>query len=112
MVAAGDGTADYNIALGRIAVAQYVYRSQQGHKQGGALLLAKAANPQQQALIGKQGGGRVWLFLHTDDIDADIAHMQRHDVHFTESPRDETYGRVVVFVDLWGNRWDLIEPRR
>ena len=79
--------------------------------QSGALLLAKAATAEQQALIGKQGAGRVWLFLHTDDIDADIAHMQRHGVHFTESPRDEAYGRVVVFADLWGNRWDLIEPR-
>ena len=80
--------------------------------EAGALLLAKAANAEQQALIGKQGGGRVWLFLHTDDIDADIAHMQNHGVRFTESPRDESYGRVVVFIDLWGNRWDLIEPRR
>ena len=77
---------------------------------GGALLLAQASTPEQQALIGKQGAGRVWLFLHTDTLDADIAHMRQHGVHFTETPRDEAYGRVVVFVDRWGNRWDLIEP--
>ena len=77
---------------------------------GGALLLARASTPQQQALIGGQGGGRVWLFLHTDDLDGDIAHMAAHGVHFTESPRHEPYGRVVVFLDPWGNRWDLIEP--
>lgn len=77
---------------------------------GGALLLAKASTTQQQALIGHQGGGRVWLFLHTDDIDADIAHMQQHGVRFTEAPRDEAYGRVVVFLDLYGNRWDLVQP--
>ena len=80
--------------------------------EGGALLLARAATPEQQALVGGQGAGRVWLFLHTDDIDADIAHMQANGVHFTEQPRDEAYGRVVVFVDLYGNRWDLIQPRR
>ena len=77
---------------------------------GGALLLAKAGNAEQQALIGRQGAGRVWLFLHTDDLAADMAHMQAHGVHFTEAPRSETYGRVVVFEDRWGNRWDLIEP--
>ena len=78
---------------------------------GGALLLAKAGNAEQQALIGRQGAGRVWLFLHTDNFDADIAHMQAQGVHFTETPRREAYGRVVVFEDRWGNRWDLIEPR-
>ena len=77
---------------------------------GGALVLARASTPEQQALIGRQGGGRVWLFLHTDDLDADMTHMHAHGVHFTETPRDEAYGRVVVFVDPWGNRWDLIQP--
>lgn len=79
---------------------------------GGALLLAQASTPEQRSLIGRQGGGRVWLFLHTDDLDTDMAHMQAHGVHFTETPRQEDYGRVVVFVDPWGNRWDLIQPRR
>ena len=80
-------------------------------KDGGALLLAKASTPEQQAMIGKQGGGRVWLFLHTDDFDRDYARLQAHGVRFEESPRIEAYGKVVVFTDHWGNRWDLIERR-
>jgi uncharacterized glyoxalase superfamily protein PhnB len=79
-------------------------------REGGALLLAKAGNPTQTALVGQQAGDRVWLFLHTDDLDADMAHMQAHGVRFAERPRDEVYGRVVVFMDLYGNRWDLIQP--
>jgi catechol 2,3-dioxygenase-like lactoylglutathione lyase family enzyme len=77
---------------------------------GSALLLARAANEAQRAVVGRQGGGRVWLFLHTDEFDADLAHMRAHGVRFTEAPRSEDYGRVVVFEDLYGNRWDLIEP--
>lgn len=77
---------------------------------GGSLLLARASTPEQLALVGRQGGGRVWLFLHTHDLDADMAHMRAHGVHFTEAPRSESYGRVVVFLDPWGNRWDLIQP--
>ena len=77
---------------------------------GGALLLARASTPEQRALIGRQGGGRVWLFLHTDDLDADMARMRTHGVAFAEAPRTEAYGRVVVFTDPWGNRWDLIQP--
>jgi catechol 2,3-dioxygenase-like lactoylglutathione lyase family enzyme len=78
---------------------------------GGALLLARAATDEQRAAIGHQGAGRVWLFLHTTTFDDDVAHMRAHGVHFTETPRSEAYGRVVVFEDPWGNRWDLIEPR-
>jgi catechol 2,3-dioxygenase-like lactoylglutathione lyase family enzyme len=78
---------------------------------GGALLLAQPSNAEQAALIGRQSGGRVWLFLHTDDLDEDRAHMQSHGVHFVEQPREEAYGRVVVFEDLYGNRWDLVQPR-
>ena len=78
---------------------------------GGALLLARASAPEQLALVGRQGGGRVGWFLHTDTLDADMAHMQGHGVHFTETPRHEAYGRVVVFIDPWGNRWDLIEAK-
>jgi catechol 2,3-dioxygenase-like lactoylglutathione lyase family enzyme len=80
--------------------------------EGGALLLARAATPDQVAMIGKQGGGRVWLFLHTDDFERDYQRLQRHGVRFEEAPRDEAYGRVAVFVDPWGNRWDLIQPTR
>lgn len=79
--------------------------------EGSALLLAKASTSEQRALVGKQGGGRVWLFLHTDHFDRDYARMQQHGVKFEELPREEAYGRVVVFSDRWGNRWDLIEPR-
>ena len=79
--------------------------------QGAALLLARAATPQQQALVGGQGGGRVWLFLHTDDFWADHAHLQAQGVHFAETPREEDYGTVAVFTDPWGNRWDLIQHR-
>ena len=78
---------------------------------GGALLLARASTPEQQALIGRQCGGRVGWFLHTGMLDADMGRMQAHGVHFTETPRSEPYGRVVVFIDPWGNRWDLIEPK-
>jgi len=77
---------------------------------GAALLLARAATPEQRALVGQQGAGRVWLFLHTDDFDAELTHFRAHGVRLAEAPRTERYGRVVVFLDLCGNRWDLIEP--
>ena len=77
---------------------------------GTALLLARAATPEQRALVGGQGAGRVWLFLHTDDFDGELAHLRAHGVRLLEEPRRESYGRVVVFLDLYGNRWDLIEP--
>ena len=78
---------------------------------GGALLLARASNPEQGSLMGRQGRGRAGWFLHTATLDADMAHMHAHGVHFTETLRNETYGRVVVFIDPWGNRWGLIEPK-
>lgn len=77
---------------------------------GAALLLAKATNPQQEAAIGNQSGGRVFLFLETDSFDRDHARMVSEGVHFREAPRSEVYGRVAVFEDLHGNGWDLIEP--
>jgi catechol 2,3-dioxygenase-like lactoylglutathione lyase family enzyme len=73
------------------------------------LLLAKAASPEQAARVGDQTGGRVFLFLHTDDFDRDYERMRARGVRFREEPRDEPYGRVVVFEDLYGNRWDLLE---
>jgi catechol 2,3-dioxygenase-like lactoylglutathione lyase family enzyme len=78
--------------------------------QGGALLLARAASDRQRAQVGDQFGGRVGLFLHTDDFAAQQAHMLAHGVRFVEAPRQEAYGTVVVFEDLYGNRWDLIQP--
>ncbi len=78
---------------------------------GTALLLAAASDDAQRAIVGRQGGGRVWLFLHTDDFARDHAAMRARGVTFLDEPRDEPYGKVVVFEDLYGNRWDFIEPR-
>ena len=79
--------------------------------QGGAsLLLAKASTEEQKVHIGNQTGGRVFLFLHTVDFWSDYEHMQAQGVHFTEEPRHESYGLVVVFLDLYGNKWDLVQP--
>ena len=77
---------------------------------GGTLLLARAATEAQQAVVGQQGGGRVFLFLHTQDFEGDYQHLLSHGVRFMEQPRHEVYGTVVVFLDPWGNRWDLIQP--
>jgi len=77
--------------------------------QGTSLLLAQAAGPEQVALIGRQGGGRVFLFLETDDFWRDYNAMRSRGVSFLETPRSEPYGTVAVFEDLYGNRWDLIQ---
>jgi len=78
---------------------------------GAALLLARATNDEQHSRIGNQSGGRVFLFLHTDDFDASLARALAHGAVATETPRSEAYGRVVVLLDRYGNKWDLIEPR-
>ena len=75
-------------------------------------LIAKAAKTEQAAAIGRQTGGRVSLFLHTDNIDEQLRLWSSLGVQFEGTPRAESYGRVVVFVDVYGNRWDLIEPRQ
>jgi predicted enzyme related to lactoylglutathione lyase len=77
---------------------------------GAGLLLARAASDDQRALIGRQGGGRVWLFVHGDDLDADLARIEAFGGRRAEDPRNESDGRVVVFLDPFGNRWDLIQP--
>ncbi len=74
-----------------------------------AFLLARAVGDQQTAAIGNQGGGRVWLFLQTDDFHKDYADMRAKGIVFEEDPRHEPYGTVAVFNDAFGNRWDLIE---
>jgi catechol 2,3-dioxygenase-like lactoylglutathione lyase family enzyme len=79
---------------------------------GARILLARAADTQQLSRVGNQTGGRVFLFLHTDDFDSDHARLIARGVRFKESPRDEPYGRVAVFLDLYGNKWDLVERRR
>lgn len=77
---------------------------------GASLLLARAATPEQEAHVGKQTGGRVFLFLKTADFWEAHAHLAAHGVRFTEPPRQEPYGMVVVFLDLYGNKWDLVGP--
>ena len=79
--------------------------------QGAALLLAQAASPEQSAAIGNQSGGRVMFFLYTDNFDRDYARMAEHNVAFTEEPRYEEFGKVVVFADKYGNKWDFIERK-
>jgi len=74
------------------------------------VLLAKAATEAQRSRIGDQTGGRVGFFLHTDDFERDVAAMTARGVRFAETPRREPYGKVVVFIDRYGNRWDLIQP--
>jgi catechol 2,3-dioxygenase-like lactoylglutathione lyase family enzyme len=77
-----------------------------------ALLLARAADDHQRTRVGDQTGGRVGFFLETDDFARDHAAMRARGVRFVEAPRQEDYGTVAVFEDLYGNRWDLLEMRR
>ena len=72
------------------------------------LVLAKAATEEQARYVGNQAGGRVFLFLRTDDFAAYYARLRARGVRFLEEPRQESYGRVVVFEDLYGNKWDLL----
>ncbi len=76
---------------------------------GTNILLAKASNAQQQQSVGNQAGGRVFLFLQTNDFWRDYQDMKAQGVEFTEEPRVEEYGTVVVFKDLYGTKWDLLE---
>ena len=76
------------------------------------LLLAKAANEKQAASIGNQAGGHVFLFLFTDDFWRDYNDMVANNIHFVRPPKEEAYGMVAVFEDLYGNQWDLLEPNQ
>ena len=78
---------------------------------GAQLLLARAVNEQQASRIGNQTGGRVFLFMHTDDCRRDVREWSARGVKFLEEPREEEYGIVVVFEDLYGNKWDLIQRK-
>ena len=78
---------------------------------GARFLLAQATTPEQNAQIGKAAAGRVAFFLHTDDFKRDHSAMQTKGVIFTETPRHEAYGTVAVFEDLYGNQWDLLQPK-
>ena len=76
---------------------------------GTSLLLARAATPEQEAFIGDQAGGRVFLFLATDDFDRDFAAMTARGIVFVRPPAVQPYGKVAVFLDLYGNKWDLVQ---
>ena len=91
----------------------------QGHKRwvtvqpaagGVQLVLAQATGARQCAAVGDQAGGRVWLFLHSDDFARDAARIVAAGGVFEEAPRVEDYGTVAIWRDLWGNRWDLLQP--
>jgi catechol 2,3-dioxygenase-like lactoylglutathione lyase family enzyme len=79
---------------------------------GTTLLLAKASKPEQEPFVGNQTGGRVFLFLSTDDFWRDYNDMVAKGITFVREPKAESYGIVAVFADLYGNLWDLIEPSR
>ena len=79
---------------------------------GCAILLAKAANEEQKSRIGNQTGGRVFLFLHTDDFWRDYHSLTAKHIRFIRAPKEEPYGTVAVFEDLYGNLWDLIGPAK
>jgi catechol 2,3-dioxygenase-like lactoylglutathione lyase family enzyme len=81
-----------------------------GETDGTGLLLARAKGDAQRARVGDQTGGRVGFFLHTDDFAGDHARLRAAGVRFLEEPRHEPYGIVAVFQDLYGNRWDLLQP--
>lgn len=79
---------------------------------GTNLLLARAATPEQESRIGNQTGGRVLLFLHTDDFWRDYENFRSRGVKFVREPKEESYGTVAVFEDLYGNKWDLLQLKR
>ena len=76
-----------------------------------SILLAKADGQNQKTFIGNQTGGRVFLFMTTDNFERDFINLKRHNVKIVREPSDEPYGRVTVFEDLYGNKWDLIGPK-
>ena len=78
---------------------------------GSALLLARAVNPEQASRIGNQTGGRIFFFLYTDDFWRDYGAYKAKGVVFVRDPKEETYGTVAVFKDLYGNLWDLLQPK-
>lgn len=80
--------------------------------EGSSLLLAKASNEEQQSRVGNQTGGRVFLFLYTDDFERDHRNLLDNDINIIREPVIENWGKVLVFEDLYGNLWDLIEPKK
>ena len=80
--------------------------------QGTQILLAKASNAEEASRVGNQTGGRVFMFLHTDDFWRDYKAMREKGLKFVREPKEEKYGTVAVFEDLYGNRWDLLQPKQ
>jgi catechol 2,3-dioxygenase-like lactoylglutathione lyase family enzyme len=91
---------------------RWVLVSPPGNTNSCSLLLAKAANDEQVSRIGNQTGGRVFLFLKTDDFWSDFANLKTKGVTIIREPSEELYGTVAVFADLYGNLWDLIQPKK
>ena len=91
---------------------RWVVIEPEGAEPGARLLLARAVGPEQSSRVGNQTGGRVFLFLHTDDFWRDHAAYTERGVVFVRPPREEPYGTVAVFRDLYGNLWDLVQLRR
>jgi catechol 2,3-dioxygenase-like lactoylglutathione lyase family enzyme len=83
----------------------------QGATEGPTLLLAKAKNEEQRHFVGNQAGGRVFLFLHVDNFDEYFDHITSQGVEIRRPPSVEDFGKVALFADLYGNVWDLIDPR-
>lgn len=92
------------------ATKRWVMIAPQGSK-GTSILLAKASNEEQQNRVGNQTGGRVFLFLYTDDIESDYKNLLKKKVKIVRELESQPHGKVLVFADLYGNLWDLIEPR-
>jgi len=80
-----------------------------GAGEGASILLARASNDTQANFIGDQAGGRIFLFLATDDFNRDFANLKKHDIKIVREPKVQDYGTVAVFADLYGNLWDLVE---
>lgn len=113
-----DEALDFYVGKLRFRVVEDTYRPEQGKRwvvisppgsSGASLLLARASAPEQEALIGNQAGGRVFLFLQTDDFWSDYGRMVAAGVAFVRAPTEAPYGVVAVFEDLYGNRWDLLQ---
>ncbi|MGH6652098.1 MAG: VOC family protein [Sphingopyxis sp.] len=110
------GTLGFTLVADQYQPAQdkrWVLVAPPGNPAGGAtVLLARAANPEQAEFIGNQSGGRVFLFLQTDDFSRDYQRLLDRGVRIEREPMEADYGTVAVFLDLYGNKWDLIEFRQ
>ena len=118
-----EAVAFFTQTLGFVLIEDAPSKDRQGHdkrwvliaprgSESTQILLAKASNEEEASRIGNQTGGRVFLFLHTDDFWRDYNAMSDKGVNFVREPREEEYGTVAVFEDLYGNKWDLLQPKK